>query len=67
MKFYYAIQTKRWLNDEEQKRFHIDYEPQDSKESALVECRRFLTRGALQYLDAVRWRFEEIEKLPSAV
>jgi hypothetical protein len=66
MKFYYANQTERWLTEDEQTRFHLDYDPQPTKELALAELRRFLC-GRLR--EQMKW-FESwistLERVPPA-
>ncbi len=51
MKFYYSHQAKRWLTEEEQSRFHLDYDPQPTEELAIKECRRFCLGYAKMWKD----------------
>ncbi len=41
--FYWDQICRRWLGgtEEEISRFHLDYPPQETKQAALIECRKF--------------------------
>jgi hypothetical protein len=44
MKHYWSRVTGRWLSEDEQGRFHLDYEPQETRCGALLESDRFEKR-----------------------
>lgn len=54
--FYWQQIGRRWLEGTkgELSRFHVDYPPQETKEAALIESRKFyLKRSALALKDAL--------------
>lgn len=58
--FYYIHQsgTFREATPEEHKRFHMDYEPGETKQQALQSARKWAVDEILKYAGYLAWRHE---------
>ena len=62
MKYYYSYPLQRWLNEDEQSRCDLDYDPQDSRELALEKLREFMATAVLRHVGQAKSRMSELVK-----